>query len=84
MPAIRLTASECYTFFIFSIALNSKIINPYSYCVKKGLVYITITDLSSCQPFSCSKYTKLNTRVLYNVHSVFFNKCIFLTYLASL
>ena len=84
MPAIRLTASEYYTLLASSIALNGEIINPYSRYIKKGLVYIIIADLSSRQPSSCSKYTKLNTRALYNMHSVSFNKCIFLAYFASL
>ena len=47
MPAVRLTVSEYYTFFTFFIALNSEIISPCFYYVKKGLVYIIITDLSS-------------------------------------
>ena len=35
--------------------------SPYSCYIKKGLVYIMITDLFSRQSFSCFKYTKSNT-----------------------
>ena len=84
IPAVRLTVFKYYTLFTSSIALNSEIISPCSYCTKKGLVCVAIIDLSNYQPSSCSKCTKLNTRVLYNVHSVSFNKYMFFTYFASL
>ena len=77
MPTIRSLASKYCTLFISSIILNSEIISPCSYYMKKGLVYIIITDLFSYQPSFCSKYTKLNTYMLYNMHSVSFNKYIF-------
>ena len=48
MPAVRLIVFKCYTLFISSIALNSEIISPYSYCAKKGLVCIIITESFSC------------------------------------
>ena len=83
MPTIRLTVFKYHTLFTSSIALDSEIISPYSYYMKKGLVYIAIADLFSRQFSSCFKYTKLNTCVLYNVHSVPLNKCISLTYLIS-
>ena len=60
-----------------SISLNSKIISPYSYYVKKGLVYITIITPFSHQPSSYSKCTKVNTYSLYNMRLVSTNKCIF-------
>ena len=47
MPAVRLTASKYYTLFIFSIAFNGEIMSPCSYYIKKGLVCVVITDLSS-------------------------------------
>ena len=78
MPPIRLLVSVYYTLFASSIAYNSEIISPYSYYIKKGLVYITIMDLFNYQPSSCSEYTKSNTRILYNVCLVSLNKCIFL------
>ena len=84
MPTVRLIVFKYYTLFTSSIAFNSEIISPCSYYVKKGLVYITITDLSSRQPSSCSKCTKLNTYILYNMRSVSLNKYIFLTHLNSL
>ena len=57
--------------------------SPYSYYIKKGLVYIIIIDPFSRQPSSCTKYTKLNTCMSCNVRSVSLNKCIFLAYFAS-
>ena len=84
MPAVRLTVFKHCTLFTSSIALNGEIMSPCSCYIKKGLVYIVITELFSHQPSSCSKCTKLNTHVLYNVHSVSFNKCTFLTCFASL
>ena len=46
IPAIRLTAFKYYTLLTSSIALNGEILSPYSYCAKKGLVYIIIAELS--------------------------------------
>ena len=77
MPLIRSLASVCYILLTASISLNSKIISPYSYYVKKGLVYIAIIALFSCQPSSYSKCTKANTCSLCDVHSVSTNKYIF-------
>ena len=70
MPFIRFLASVHYILLAISIFLNSEIINPYSYYMKKGLVYITIITFFSCQPSSCFKYTKANTCSLYNMHLV--------------
>ena len=83
MPAVRLTVFKHYAFLISSIALNGEIISPCSYYLKKGLVCVIITNLSSYQLFSYSKCTKLNTYALYNVRSVLFNKYAFLTYFNS-
>ena len=77
MPFIRSSASAYYTLLAIFISLNSKIISPYSYYAKKKLVYIIITALFSCQPFSYLKCTKANTRFLYNVYLVSINKYIF-------
>ena len=77
MPLIRSLASVRYALLTASISLNSKIMSPYSYYTKKGLVYIIITAPFSRQPFSCSKYTKANTRSLYNIRSVSTNKYTF-------
>ena len=84
MPIIRLIVFKYYTLFTSSIVLNGEIMSPYSCYMKKGLVCIIIADLSSYQPSFCSKYTKLNTCTLYNMRSVFFNKCTFLACLNSL
>ena len=84
MPAVRSLVFKCYALLISSIILDSEIMSPYSYYAKKGLVYIIIINPSSCQPFFCSKYTKLNTYILCNMRSVFFNKYIFFIYFSSL
>ena len=77
MPLIRFLVSVYYTLLAASISLDSKIINPYSYYTKKGLVYITITALFGCQPFSYSKYIKANIYSLCNIRLVFTNKYFF-------
>jgi hypothetical protein len=66
MPSIRSLVFKRCTLLTISISLNGEIINPYSRCVKKGLVYITIIALSSRQPSSYFKYTKANTCSSYN------------------
>ena len=77
MPFIRSLASVHHVLLATSISLNGEIMSPYSYYIKKGLVYIAITALFSCQPFSYSKYTKANTCSLYNVRLVSTNKYTF-------
>ena len=80
MPFIRSSASKRCTLFTTFISFNRKIISPYTYYIKKGLVYIIIISLSSRQPSSYLKYTKANTRSSYNVCLVPFNKYRFLYY----
>ena len=84
MPAVRLIAFKYYALFTSSITFNSEIISPYSYYMKKGLVYIIITDPSGCQSSFYFKCTKSNTYILCNMRLVSFNIYIFLTHLASL
>ena len=84
MPVIRLIVFKYYTLLISSIIFNGEIMSPCSCCVKKGLVYIIIMDPSSHQPSSCFKYIKLNTCILYNIHLVPLNKCMFFTCFNSL
>ena len=81
MPPIRLSISKYYALLATSISLNREIISPYSHYIKKGLVYIIITDPFSCQPFSYAEYTKLNTCILYNIYLVSFNKYAFPYYI---
>ena len=50
----------------------------YSCYILKGLVYIAITALSSCQPSSYTKYTKLNMRSSYDIRSMSNTKYIYL------
>jgi hypothetical protein len=81
MPFIRSLVSKClahYSKLVVVILLLSEIMPAYSYYTKKGLVYIIITALSSCQPFSCSKYIKLNIHLSYNIYSVSNAKYIYL------
>ena len=77
MPPIRSLASVCCVLLAVSISLDGKIISLYSCCAKKGLVCITITALSGCQPSSYFKCTKANIYSLCDVRSVFTNKYIF-------
>ena len=44
MPFIRSSAFKRCTLLTISISLDGEIMSPYSYYIKKGLVYITITD----------------------------------------
>ena len=80
MPFIRSLASVYYILLATFISLNGKIINLYSYYAKKGLVYITIIALFSCQPSSYFKCIKANTYSLCNMRLVFTNKYIFWFY----
>ena len=77
MPPIRFLASICYILLTTSISLDGEIMSPYSYYAKKGLVCVTIIAFSSCQPSFYFKYTKANTRSLYNMRLVFTNKYTF-------
>ena len=52
------------------ILLVSKVIPSYSYYIKKGLVYITITAPSGRQPSSYTKYIKANIYLSCNVYSI--------------
>ena len=83
MPLIRSSASKCTACcfkLVAVILLLSKIIPTYSYCVEKGLIYITIIALLGCQPFSYTKYTKSNMRLSCNVRLVSNTKYAFLIY----
>ena len=77
MPFIRSLVSKRYTLLAIFISLNREIISPYSYCVKKGLVYIIIISLFSCQSSFYLECTKANTYLLCNVPFIPFNKYIF-------
>ena len=76
MPFIRSLVSVCYILLATSISLDGKIMSPYSCCVKKGLVYITIIALFGCQPSSYSKCIKANTYSLCDMCLVSINKYI--------
>jgi hypothetical protein len=61
MPFIRFTTSKHYMLLTASISLDREIINPYSYCAKKRLVYIAFISPSRHQPFFYLECTKVNT-----------------------
>ena len=80
MPLIRLSIFKRRALLTTSISLNKKIISPYSYYIKKGLVCVIIINPSSHQFFFYTKCTKLNTCMLYNMRLISLNKYIFLYY----
>ena len=80
MPPIRSSMSKCCTLLVVSISLNREIMSPYSYYIKKGLVYIIIIGPFSRQSSFYAKCTKLNTCMLYNMYLISLNKYIFLYY----
>jgi hypothetical protein len=67
MPPIRSLAFKRYTYIITLILLLGEIMPIYSCYIVKKLVYIAITALSSRQPSSYSKCTKLNIYSFYNI-----------------
>ena len=76
MPPIRSFTSKRRARVVAVILLLGEIMPTYSRYILKGLVYITIIFPFSCQPFSYTKYTKLNIRSSYDVRSVFNTKYI--------
>ena len=74
MSFIRSSVFKRRTFLAASISLNREIISPCSRYIKKGLVYIIIISLASCQPSFYFKYTKANTYLSYNMRLMLFNK----------
>ena len=70
MPFIKSLISKYsayYSKLVVIIISYSKIILSCSYYIKKGLIYIIIIALFSCQPFSYFKYIKLNIYSFYNI-----------------
>jgi hypothetical protein len=82
MPPIRSTILEHRTLLTISISLNGEIMSPYSYCVKKGLIYIVLASPFRRQPSSYLECTKVNTQLSYNIYSIPFNKyaCLIIHY----
>ena len=70
MPFVRFLVSKRRTCIVAIILLLSEIMPICSCYALKGLVYIAIIALSGRQPFSCTKCTKLNMRLSYNVRLV--------------
>ena len=81
IPPIRLSASKYCTLLAIFISLNREIISPYSYYIKKGLIYIIIINSFSRQSSFYAKCTKLNTYTLCNICLVSFNKYAFPYYI---
>ena len=81
MPPIRFSMSKRRALLAASISLDGEIISPYSRYMKKGLVYIIITDPSGRQSSFYMECTKLNTYVLCDMRLVFLNKYAFLYYM---
>jgi hypothetical protein len=82
MPFIKSLAFKHLAYhskLIAVILLLNKIMPSCSRYMEKGLVYITITVLSSWQPSFCSKCIKLNIYLSYNIYSVSNTECIYLT-----
>ena len=77
MPPVRSSASIHYILLATLISLNSKIMSPYSFYTKKGLVYIAIIAPFSCQLSSYLECTKVNTYSFCDMRSVSNNKYIF-------
>ena len=65
-----LLASIYYTVLIALILSISKVIPSYSYCIKKGLVCVTIIALSGRQPLSYAECIKANICLSCNVCSI--------------
>ena len=61
MPSIKSTMFKHCTLFTILISLDREIMSPYSYCVKKGLVYIVLIFPSKYQPSFYLECTKANT-----------------------
>ena len=77
MPFIRFLASIYYILLAASISLNSEIMSPYSYYIKKRLVCVAIMALFGHQPSSYFECTKVNTYSLCNVCLVSTNEYMF-------
>ena len=83
MPLIRFLTFKRRAKLVSTIILLGEIMPFYSYCIKRRLLYIIITALSSHQPSSCTKCTQVNMWVSYNIHLVFNAECTFLAYLIN-
>ena len=80
MPSVGFLAFKYLTYhfkLVAVILLLNKIMFICFCCTEKGLVYIVIIVLFSCQPFSYIKCIKLNMRFSYNIYLVFNTKYIF-------
>ena len=71
MPPVRSTASRRCNKLILLVLFINKIMLSYSYYIKKGLLYIMIISLSSCQLLSCIKCIKVNIYSSCNICLVF-------------
>jgi hypothetical protein len=60
MPPIRSSISNYYNRLVTTILSLGVVIPSYSRYIEKKLVYIIIAALSSRQPSSYTKYTRVN------------------------
>ena len=82
MPFIRSLIFKHFAYYFKLVAiilLLNKIMSTYLQYIKKGLVYIIIIALFSRQPSFCTKCTKLNIYLLYNIYLVSNAKYTFFT-----
>ena len=75
IPLVRCTAFKHYNKLILLILSISKVMPSYSYCIKRGLLYITIASPSSCQLLSCTECTTINMRFSCNIYLVSNAEC---------
>jgi len=72
MPKVTSLSSIARRARTITVVLSLGKIMPslYSYCAKKGLVYITLASPLSRQPSFYLECTKANIRLSYNVRSI--------------
>ena len=80
IPPIKFLAFKRFTYYFKLVAvilLLSKIMLFYSWYAEKGLVYIAIIVLFSCQPSVYTECTKLNIRLSCDIRFISNAKCAF-------
>ena len=78
MPPIRFSALERCLWLVLLIFSLSKIMPLCSHYMEKRLSYIAISAPFSRQPFSCTKCTRVNMQLSYNIYLVSAAKYIYL------
>ena len=83
MPPIRSSVFKRRAKLVSTIILLGEIMPSCSRYIKRRLLYIIITALSSHQPSSYTKCTWANMQASYNIYLVFNAKYIFLVRLVN-